>query len=213
MRIVSTLGVVSTVNDIGEDAVGKELRIRFTADGETFHATYGEGDLQMHVFTADSTVSKYYALSAPAGDTIAEIQFCPLQYPWHSDYAENDRFVRISKDNGTTWTVPIPLCGIEIAITKKTATLGNTYLPKISDGNYHYLTISANSSDYPGIQTPSIPEFSRTLVVEIYDNRDEGDCGISVKGHNFVHIAGRNWLITFWNGGNGVCATVDQIYR
>lgn len=213
MRIVSTLGVVSTVNDIGEDAVGKELRIRFTADGETFHATYGEGDLQMHVFTADSTVSKYYALSAPAGDTIAEIQFCPLQYPWHSDYAENDRFVRISKDNGTTWTVPIPLCGIEIAITKKTATLGNTYLPKISDGNYHYLTISANSSDYPGIQTPAISEFSRTLVVEIYDNRDEGDYGISVKGHNFVHIPGRNWLITFWNGGNGVCATVDQIYR
>lgn len=88
-----------------------------------------------------------------------------------------------------------------------------SYLPQLSDGNYHYLTLDANCIDYPSILTPVISDFSTTLVVEIYDNRTEGNRGISVKGHNFDHIAGRNWLITFWNGGNGVCATVDQIYR
>ena len=102
---------------------------------------------------------------------------------------------------------------IDIPVVKKTGTLATSYTPSIEDGNYHYLTLADNHSTYPVIQTPEIPNFSQTMVIEILDTRTSSNCGITVKNQTFNHISGRNWFVTFWNGGDGICATIDQIYR
>ena len=111
LQVITGLGVVSSSVDLGEAAADQEIRFLFTADGLSWHPSPQPADVQMHAFTADSAVNSYFNLNIPANDTFADVQTCVIADPWHADYREGDLFMRISQDNGATWSQTIPLRG------------------------------------------------------------------------------------------------------
>ena len=109
VRVTSNLGIVSNAYDLTNDALGPlPFRFQFADNSNPaspdWHADLRETDTQVRCYTADSSVQLILNFNLSAGTTPQKIEICSIRDPWHSEFAANDRYYRISGDGGETWT-------------------------------------------------------------------------------------------------------------
>ena len=76
-----------------------------------WHANFLPGDDRIIFYNLSGTIRLDVKVTLPEGEEIGGVQFCAIADPWHADYAEGDRFWKISIDGGATYSQPIPLYG------------------------------------------------------------------------------------------------------
>lgn len=129
---VSGWGQAIYVLGLDEDNLqrdAQDLRIRFAQSvNDDWHATLQEGDAAVQIANASGTILQTYTFSLNAGETLDSVEFSPYEDPWHSPVTENDYYLRISPDGGTTFSDPILLRATNVPTGEGTsADLSNYY--------------------------------------------------------------------------------------
>jgi hypothetical protein len=124
-RIKTSGGVWGDAKKVHELNASESYRVQFGAtppegaiDPDTgaplepdWHANFLPGDDRIIFYNLSGTIRLDVKVTLPEGEEIGGVQFCAIADPWHADYAEGDRFRKISMDGGATYSQPIPLYG------------------------------------------------------------------------------------------------------
>ena len=111
-RIAFTGGTYgdSTIISAGMDS--QAMRVQFSATGEEtidadWHASPTTSDTYIRFFNEAGSIRIIYTLDIGAL-TVDSVQLSPIEAPWHDEYDdEEDHYMKISVDSGTTYSDPI----------------------------------------------------------------------------------------------------------
>jgi hypothetical protein len=129
---VSGWGQAIYVLGLDEDNLQRDaqnLRVRFAESvNDDWHATLQEGDAAVQIANASGTILQTYTFALNDGETLDSVEFSPYEDPWHSPVTENDYYLRISPDGGTTFSDPILIRATNVPTGEGTsADLSNYY--------------------------------------------------------------------------------------
>jgi len=129
---VSGWGQAIYVLGLDEDNLQRDpqdLRVRFAESvNDDWHATLREGDAAVQIANASGTILQTYTFALNDGETLDSVEFSPYEDPWHSPVTENDYYLRISPDGGTTFSDPILIRATNVPTGEGTsADLSNYY--------------------------------------------------------------------------------------